>query len=162
MRLFISLFMLLMATTPLLPSQLSIRNESNFYSQFAVQYGLEPFTLWQQPLQLKVAYATTRLKLFPSNVLPKDDFRLSLAWLFLQHHQLQAYLQTDVGHTAYEIQHPAFSFLDNDAWTWAILLGAYIPLGHPAFGVDMELGYALLLSSTVNPLTFSLGLRHDL
>jgi len=156
------LFLLfLLLSVPISASSLSLRIENNFYTQHAIQWTFLNHLLLNQHIDYKVGYSTSRLNASRRNMLKKDNFTVSATWRFPNSLPITPYLQTDVGYTSYEIEDAAFSFLENFAWTAAVLIGSRIQVLNDFVGLEIELGYSLIQSSTVDPATFTIGVWYD-
>ena len=170
--LFLSSLCLLYVTTITTQGSLSLQIESNFYAKPTIQWSFPETTILNQPIQFKTAYSTSRLEASQKNILKIDHFSLSTAWTSNQSSitipftlittQWRPYIQLTTGYKQYEIESPLFDFLDNTSFTTAIYIGSKLNLKSHSFGCEGEIGYNLIQSGIVNPITITLGAWIDI
>ena len=170
--LFFSSLCLLFTTILNAQGSLSLQLESNFYAQPSIQWSFPKISILNQPIQIKTAYSTSRLEASQKNILKIDHFTISTAWTSNQSSiiipftsittQWRPYLQLTTGYKQYEIESPLFDFLDNTSFTTAIYIGSKLNLKNHSFGCEGEIGYNLIQSGIVNPITITLGAWIDI
>lgn len=164
---------LLLCITPyyIYANQLSLQLDNNFYSQPKIQWSFTKITPFNIPLQLKTAYSTSRLEARTKNALKIDHISLSAAYeinpidctlpFTTVTTSWTSFIQNSIGYKQYEIEDPVFSFLDNTSLTYTLSLGTQVTLKDLPYGLDAQIGYNLIQTGFINPISISIGVWLD-
>ncbi len=140
-----------------------IQFEHNFYNQIGLSASVAHERILNAHPRLSVSVTSSRLSaLAGRNVLKQETVLFTAGWFFRPEKYIDPYAGIDVGFTRFDREDDVlFDLLPNTAGMFNIRAGITSSLFGGKVRPSIDGGIALITSSTVFPLFFSIGLSYD-
>jgi hypothetical protein len=137
--------------------------EYNFYGQLGIRAALSHDKVLGGRPQIMLSYTTSRLSFWNGkNALIIDDILFNAAWRFRPKKLIDPYVGIDIGFIRFDREnHELFASLDNKAVRLNIRTGVQASFFNGRLQPSLDVGYAVIYSSTVFPLFISCSVRYD-
>lgn len=156
----IFIFLFLSLSTVLNAKTIGYHVEKNFYYQDAISWNVYDVTVFNQDAQLVADVSTSYFRVRDSNRFIKNNYCISVLKSLHNFQQYTLFLKGQLGYTHFFLNNKLFDFIDTQHVMANIFIGINSPTFFDRYNVSVQLGYALITSTTVDPLWFNLGVTY--